>query len=494
MAKKINRISKSQYIKGLQCPKALWYYRHRPDLKPEISESKEHIFSQGHEVGELAQQYFKNGIEITEEYYEIDQAISSTKKAIKNNEKAIYEATACSKDGAYSRIDIFNKVRSSDNWDLVEVKASNEVKEYQISDITFQRYVFSGAGYKIRKSILMHLNREYVRSGDLDLKKLFKLEDFTKITKEQINDIKPNVENLIKILKKRKEPEVEIGGHCGSPFECDYMYHCWKHIPDYSVYNVFRGKKLEELLDSGILKVSDVPDNFDTTSRQAIDVNAYKKNRVYKDKIKIKSFLSSLVYPLYFLDYETIMPAIPLFDKSSPYQQIPFQFSLHVQKKKGGSLKHIEFLHTESGDPRTGFIKTLVENCGSKGSVVVYNQGFESARNNELGKFMPKYKTALNKINKRMVDLMVPFRSRFLYHPKMEGSASLKSVLPIFTRDSSYENMEISDGGMASTQYLDCIKNKVAQKEKEKIYENLRIYCEQDTLAEVKLLEVLYDI
>jgi hypothetical protein len=182
---------------------------------------------------------------------------------------------------------------------------------------------------------------------------------------------------------------------------------------------------------------------------------------------------------------------VPLFDKSSPYQQIPFQFSLHIQPQKGGELKHIEFLHAETTDPRPEFIKSLMDSCGDKGSVLVYNQSYESRINSELARDFPEYKSDLEKINDRMVDLLVPFKSRYLYHPEMRGSASLKRVLPAFVPDMTYDGLGIQDGEMASIRYLSCIKNVVPEEEKRKIFEDLKKYCSQDTLAEVKLLDVL---
>jgi len=450
MQTKKQTISKSQYIKGIQCPKALWYYRHRRDLAPEISESQQFIFDIGHEVGELAQKYFKGGIEITGEFYEIDKAIKSTKRAVKQGAKVIFEASASSRDGVYSRIDILKKVRGSDRWDMIEVKSSTGVKEYHIDDLAVQKYAFTNAGYKIRKSILMHLNKYYERFGELDLKELFDLEDCTRLVNNKMDEVRINVKDLIKLVNKRKEPVMETGDHCTSPFPCDYMGHCWDHIPDYSIYDIFKGKKLNDLLSKNILNVSDIPDNFKATGRQQIEIDSHKKKRIYKDKIKIKEFLNSLKYPLYFLDYETINPAIPLFNETSPYRIIPFQFSLHIQKTKGGKLKHVEFLHTGKDDPRPALIKSLLKNCGEKGSVVVYSKGFESRVNYLLGQDFPEFSWELKEINKRMVDIMVPFKSRFLYHHKMEGSASLKNVLPAFVPRMSYDKLEIQDGGTAS--------------------------------------------
>ena len=172
-------ISKSQYLKGIQCPKALWLYRHRKELAPPISASLQFIFDTGHEVGVLAQKYFGKGIEITDPYYKIAQAIRSTNQAVGEGRNLIFEASAGAETGAYSRIDIFKKVDGSDAWDLIEVKSSTEVKDYHIDDMALQRHAFEGAGYKIRKSILMYINHAYVRDGELDPKGLFALEDCT---------------------------------------------------------------------------------------------------------------------------------------------------------------------------------------------------------------------------------------------------------------------------------------------------------------------------
>ena len=494
MAVKIKRISKSQYLKGVQCPKALWYYRHRPDLKPEITAALQNLFDTGHEIGELARQYFKGGVEITAEYYEIARAIKLTGEAVRQGENIIFEATAGSSDGAYSRIDVLKKVDGSDAWDLIEVKASTGVKDYHLDDITFQRYAFAGAGYEIRKSILMHINNEYVRNGDLNLNELFSLVDCTAIVQEKINEIKGNLNNLINMVNSDTEPLIDIGDHCRSPFECDYIHHCWRHVPEYSIYNIFSGRKLEELLVNDILEIADIPDDFETTERQNIDIRSFKLNRVHQDRDAIKNFLGTLRYPLYFLDYETVFPAVPLFDNSRPYQQIPFQYSLHIRENREGDLRHVEFLHPDGSDPRPAFIQSLVENCGSKGSVVVYNQAFESGINNQLSVDFPEYSDRLDNITGRMVDLLVPFRARWLYHPDMKGSASLKRVLPAFVPELSYENLEIGDGETASLLYLSCITDSALEQEKIQIFRSLKEYCCQDTLAEVKLLEVLQNL
>ena len=494
MSNRIHRLSKSQYLTGLQCPKALWLYRHRPDLVPPISEQKQWLFDSGHEVGNLAQAYFRGGHLIDEAYYEIGKAIDSTNRSIADGHDVIFEATACSPDGAFSRIDILQKVSPTNSWDLIEVKQSTDVKDYHLDDIALQRYAFVGAGYDVRHSILMHLDRGYVRWGELDPKKMFLLEDCTDLAQSRMAGIASHLKFLLDVANQSDEPLAPIGRHCKSPFECDYMEYCWQPVPEYSVFNVFGGAKLDSLLAANIIDLNDLPAGFPLTDRQIIDIHAYDSQAVHVDRDAIHNFLNTLEYPLYYLDYETIFPAIPLFDNSSPYQQVPFQFSLHIQHVKEGDLKHIEFLHAARTDPRSDFVSALLGSCGTEGSVIVYNMGFESRINRELSMIFPHRAAALEKINSRMVDLLIPFRSRYLYHPKMMGSASIKKVLPAFIPELSYEALEISDGDMASRNYLKCLKGMVSESEKMKIYDDLKRYCKMDTYAEVKLIEKLYEI
>lgn len=487
-----DRISKSQYLRGLQCPKALWYYRHRPDLMPEAPDSRQALFDAGHEVGHLAQQYFTGGVEITEPFHAVDQAIATTQTAVAGGVAVLYEATAVSPDGAFSRIDILKKAPGGDRWDLIEVKMATGVKDYHLDDMALQRYAFTGAGYNIRKSILMHINGRYVRSGGLNLQSLFTLENCTAEVKARMADVGEKVAALIQVINQDQEPAVAPGDHCYTPFECDYTGHCLPPVPDDSICHFFpAGAKLKTLLDQNITRISDIPDDLAMTTRQRIAVDAARTGRIYKDLKKIKAFLKTLTYPLYFLDYETVAPVVPLFNRTRPFQQIPFQFSLHIQHKKGGPLTHVEFLHTEKTDPRPELIRKLVSHCGNKGSVLVYNQAFESRITDELGQAFAYFRPALSKIRGRMVDLLIPFRSRHLYHPDMKCSASLKSVLPAFVPDMSYDNLEIGDGGAAAHLYLNCLKDAIPAEEQQKIFDNLRLYCGQDTLAEVRLLEVM---
>ena len=201
--------------------------------------------------------------------------------------------------------------------------------------------------------------------------------------------------------------------------------------------------------------------------------------------------MQKLVYPLYYLDYETVMPAIPLFEGSRPYQQIPFQFSLHIQKKQGGECKHTSFLHKQKTDPRRALAEFLIQSCGKKGSIIVYNANFEKSRNKELAEMFPDLAENIHAVNDRIVDELIPFRSRFLYHYLQQSSASIKKVLPAFT-SLSYDELDIHNGNEAMEGYLDFIEGNLTLKEEQNLFQALETYCGQDTYAMVLLMDVLY--
>ncbi len=484
-------ISKSQYVKGLQCPKALWLYRHRKDLAPEITPEQQALFDTGHAIGQLAMQYFDRGVEVDNPYWDVEGAEDKTKHLVDNGEDIIFEATAIHPiDGCYSRIDILKRVDGSDEWDLIEVKSSTQVKDYHIDDMSFQYHVFYGAGYKIRRCYMMVLDNSYVRQGEIEPSKLLRLEDISAEVFSKQNEVEAVAGQLGHILSRKEQPEVSIGAKCFAPFECDYKPYCWANVPDYSVYNVFQKSKAETIAKAHGTDLEKLPESLLPVGNKGIDVKSYLNGDVFVDQNSIKAFLEQITYPLYFLDYETLMPAIPLFNGTRPFQQLPFQFSVHQQSSPSSELSHAEYLHKEKTDPRRQFVERLINLCGTEGTVLVYNQAFEIARNNELAIEFPEFEEDIRKLNDRVVDLLVPFRSRWLYHPNQHGSASIKAVLPAFT-DLSYDDLEISHGGEAMLQYTAFMNGDLAETFWPYLWENLTAYCKQDTYAMVKLLEVL---
>lgn len=488
------KLSKSQFIRGFQCPKSLWLYRFKKELAPAIDSQKQALFDTGHYIGELAKQYFGGGVEVTESYKDIKGAVATTQKLIAEGRELIFEATAVHPvDGSYSRIDILKKVSGTSEWDLIEVKSSTSVKDYHIDDMSFQYHVFYNAGFRIRACYMMVIDNAYVRHGDIDPKKLLKLEDISPLVFSKQSEVEYVAGQLGYVLDRKDQPDITIGARCFAPFDCDYKDHCWKAaaVPEYSVFNVFNKAKAEEIAKRhSTYDLKKLAADILPKGNKGIDVASFLSGNVHLQPDLIRNFIQGLRYPLYFLDYETLMPAIPLFDGTRPFQQIPFQFSVHIQDRPDSELVHREYLHKQRTDPRPDLTRNLIDACGQDGTVIVYNQAFEMARNNELAQEFPQFAAALAAINGRMVDLLVPFRRRWAYHPKQNGSASIKAVLPAFT-DLTYEGMEIDNGGEASLKYLMFMHGKLSDADCDSLWKNLDAYCGQDTYAMKVLLDVL---
>ena len=455
----------------------------------------------GNEVGEIAKTYFENGVEVKENYWKTEKAIDSTKKFIEQGKKIIFEATAMHPvTGAFSKIDVLRKVPNTNEWDLIEVKSAANIKSYHIDDISFQYYVFHHAGYNIRRCFLMLLNRDYIRQGDIDPKGLLILEDITEKVVEKQNTTDVLATQLAVVPTQKNEPTIAIGSHCFTPFECDYKEHCWKHVPEYSIYNLLSKKKADGIYKTiNSYNIKDIPVKLypknkkgEINLKNKIDIESFKTDAKHIDKEGINSFLNELEYPLYYLDYEAISYAIPVFDGTSPYQAIPFQFSLHIRESLGAVLSSSGYLHRELSDPRRAFTEKLISDCDNKGSVVVFNKPYEKRINEGLAELYPQYADELEAINKRMIDLLIPFRKRFLYTSEQKSSCSIKNVLPAYyPREKNYKDMEIADGLEASHRYLKFIHGKTDNNELDELWDSLYKYCKLDTKAMVKLVDKL---
>ncbi|MEK6938574.1 MAG: DUF2779 domain-containing protein [Nanoarchaeota archaeon] len=471
-------LTKSKYLIGMQCPKLLWIMFHQPEKIPEVDASTQYRFDQGELVGQLAKKLYPKGVDIS--YGDFKTNLDKTKELLKQN-LSLFEAGVVV-GRTFARADIL--VPNKEGWDIVEVKSSTSVKDENIQDVSFQKYVYEQSGLKIKKCSLLHLNNEYVKKGEIDPKKLFILEDISKEVEEASIGIKERIDEMLKIIDAEKMPCVKISNSCHNPYEC-LVEECWEHMPEHNVFHLYRiGKKAFDLVENGILALEDVPSDTKLTEIQQIQLKCAKGKCPHVNKTEIKKFLSSLEEPLHFLDFETFATAIPLFDGTRPYQAIPFQFSLHVDDK------HHSFLALNKDDPRKDFLNALKKAIGPKGSIIVYNQSFEQGRLRELASIFPKEKAWIESVIARMVDLLIPFRNFHYYHPQQKGSASIKEVLPALT-GKSYSEMEIGDGGTASLSFLTMVQEDLPEKEKLKIKKDLEDYCGLDTEGMVWIIEKL---
>ncbi|WP_226063327.1 DUF2779 domain-containing protein [Kaistella polysaccharea] len=489
-------ISKSRFISGVQCSKKIYFDFYRRDLKIPVNDATQSIFNLGHKIGSLAQKAFPNGKDATpENFTDFTQSISNTKQWIQDGEENIYEATFEAENG-FVMLDILH--RESDELWAIEVKNSTSVKDYHLQDSAFQYWVMTKAGYRPDKFFLMHINNQYIKEGEIT-HELFHLEDITNTVIKMQSWVTSNLENLLQVINVEVEPVVSVGNHCGNPFSCDYKHHCWKHIPENSVFELTRiGKKSWDLYEKEILSIEDIPTDYPLSFNQRLQYNGLKNNESHYDEDNIRNFLSQWEYPLHFFDFETIMPAIPILDGTRPYQQVPFQYSLHILTgAEEAGAEHKEFLadaqdFTNGGvDPRKKMINQMKLDFRSSGSIVTYNKSFEIRILNELSRDFPEDADYLFSIIDRIVDLLDVFKYRWLYTPAMGSSVSIKSVLPAISPEFTYENLEIQDGGSASGLFLESVLDN--DHNTPKLRNNLLSYCERDTYGMVVIYKFLVE-
>ena len=481
-------LSKSQYIRGLQCHKSLWLYKNKRHLLQPPSEQEESLFATGNTVGDYAKQVFSRGVEIEFNGDDFDGMISKTQQLIEKGVDTIYEG-AFKQNDIFAMADILHK--TDEGWDMYEVKASTSVKPYHIDDAAIQWYCLSEV-LKINKVYIMHINNEYVRNGDLDINELFHMEDITEDALVLQESIPDKLKAMVEVLNGEM-PEVEIGAHCDSPFECDFSHLCWV-IPEVSVFNLYRMYSTEKLslYKQGIVHYEDIPSDYSLSEMQELQVSAKLNNEIRVDKDVICEFLNTVITPVSFFDFETFQNAVPRFDGQRPYMQMPFQYSLHIIDEQD-DMEHLEYLGDENSDPRRELAERMITDLPITGSIMAYNQSFEIGRIRDLAGLYPDLAADLLAFNERFVDLIEPFRNIGYYHPDFNGSFSIKSVLPaMFPNDPEldYKKLDIQDGGMAMDTFanLHLLKD---DGQRDEIRNNLLAYCRLDTLAMVRIYEKL---
>ena len=476
--KDLSYLSKSQFIRGLQCPKSLYLYKTQPDLRDPVSDAQEAIFQAGTDVGIVAQGLFPGGKVIPYDGMSLDDQKKLTQAEMAAGTPILYEP-AFQFDKVFVKADILRKVE--EEWDLYEVKGGTGIKEVYLKDIAFQYYVLKNSGLPIRKAYLVYINNQYVRNGALDLDQLFLFEEVTQKAIEREGLVREEIGRLRGILAGGL-PGIDIGEHCSDPYPCDFQGHCWAHIPEYSVLDlVKRGANPWDLYRQGFLRLEDIPKEL-LSPVQLLQVEAYLDQKEFVNAEGIRDFLSTLWYPLYFLDFETFMTAIPIYDGTKPYQQVPYQYSLHSLQGEHSGLGHSEFLAPPKTDPRRPLVEKLVGDIPDNACVLAYNASFEKTILNQLADWFPEHRQALEEIIDNLRDLAVPFRSRDIYRWEMKGSYSQKMVLPALIPGMTYQGMEISDGGMAMEGYFRMCEGQDPD-EIEKVRKALLEYCRMDTLG-----------
>lgn len=485
-------LSKSRYCRGLQCKKMLWLEKNKPEEMIELNNDS--VLEQGNVVHEVAKYLFKEHINI--EYTDnLNEMIDNTAVTIDSYKDVVITEATFNYNNNFCSVDILKK--NNNSYEICEVKSSTEVKDIYINDAAYQYYVLTSLGLNVTKCSIIVLNNKYVRHGDLDLDKLFIKYDITDDVINLQDIVKENIENINEYMKQEKEPTDDIDIKCFNPYSCPFFKYCTKHIPSDNVFNIanMHTSKKIKLYKNGIytykdLLTSDINDNH----KQQIEYELYDKED-YIDKDKIKEFLNTLSYPLYFLDFETYQMPIPLYDNVSPYEKIPFQYSLHYIEKENGNLKHTEYLAEAGIDPRRKLAERLIYDIPKDTCVLAYNMSFEKSVIKKLSLMYPDLSEHLMNIYNNMQDLMIPFRNREYYNKDMHGSYSIKYVLPaLFPDDESlnYHNLDLIHNGGEAMNAFTTLEEKSIEEQKY-VRESLLKYCELDTYAMVKIYEKLIE-
>ena len=477
------RLSKSRFLSGLQCHKRLYLEIHAPQLAAVVDDRRQIMLDMGKEMNEIAHRYFPGGVLVAENHRHSAAALERTAALMADpNVTAIFEG-AFQFEGTLIRADVLERIDSS--WRLIEVKAAARVKSVHLDDLAVQTHVLRGNGLNLSGIFLMHVNRQYAYpGGDVDLQRLFVLEDLTEAIDERLPDIPPRLDEMRSMLGESRAPDVEPDHHCHSPYECPFWSHCTASKPARWIYYLPGGKDVvRRLRQQGIETIDEIPPQVFLPHLQQ-----RMRENVEWISPKLAERLQSVRYPVHHLDFETVMPAVPLYAGTHPYQPIPIQWSNHTEAEDG-SLRHTDYLCTEQKDPREEIAISLLESVGEEGSICVYSE-YEHYIVKALAEAVPRLRKDLLRVGERLWDLLLVLQTHY-YHPDFQGSFSIKSVLPALVPSLDYGDLEIKDGATASAMYHRMMFTVTDWVERQRLASALHAYCERDTLGMVELRRVL---
>lgn len=494
--------SKSKYCEFYRCPKMAWLRKYKPEAFTE-NKALESRLVIGNEVGDLAMGLFGEYEDVTalkdDGRPDLTKMQERTQTLITQNKSVICEASF-NHNGLYCAVDILRKTPFG--YAIYEVKSATHDDNYiYVVDIAFQRYVLELCGINVTGTYLITVNTDYVFDGTLNLHRLFNISDMSNLVDKELEEVEENLRLAEEILSDSNEPQIDLSVNCKDPYLCNCLDFCKKEhgIPNdgHTVFDLYKlpfTKKIE-LYRNGVITFEDI-------YRGEYCGNEIRKRQVkfaledmgtYLDKDGIRAFLNTLSYPLYFLDFETMQPVIPIYEGTRPYQQITFQYSLHYIKKENGELQHKEFLAESGPDPRRALAERLIADIPQNVCVLAYNRAFECTRIRELAEAFPDLAEPLINIKNHILDLWDPFKDGYYYNRAMGGSFSIKSVLlAIYPNDPAlnYHNLEgIHNGGEAmdifpKIQFMSSEEQQITRQQ-------LLKYCELDTFAMVKIWQEL---
>lgn len=490
-------LSKSEYMMFLKHPAWLWIKKHQPKLLPKIDAKLQTMFDQGHEFERYVESLFPDverlGFADYESYLQLPHRTREVwREGASSVAQGRYEFNEIT-----CITDLLVKV-SENTYKLVEIKSSTKAKEEHYFDLAFQRVVLEGAGYEIETCELAVVNSGYVRDGAINSNELVKFLDVTEQVNEKLELTRSKITQALMVIKQKNKPPLSPElARLSSYNEWMKIYQrVAPELPRDSIYRLpnINAQQVTQLLEHGVHNVNEVAEQVSLPKTTQRYLRARRIGHRKEDKKTIKTFLDGLNYPLYFFDYETTQSLVPKWNRTKPYQQVTFQYSLHVLHKPDGELKHYEYLHRERSNPSQALLSQLAKDIGDHGSIISWHASFERDRNNELSTMYPEYRVFLEGINSRLVDLKIPFSEEMVIDPEFQGSASIKAVLPIFCPELDYTDLNIQEGTSAARLWKKAIFDLDGKSPRDQIFKDLSMYCERDTYAMVAIHEKLRSI
>jgi hypothetical protein len=462
------KITKSDFLLYCEAPRHLWAKKHG-QIEPSISDFDQHLVQEGNRVEALAQKF-----------------LASVFLPQHPGDQLMWQLTYS--DGPFeSRVDGLVYKPKSNTYDLYEIKSCTGVDKDIVYDVTFQAAILE-KHIHVDHYYVLHLNKDYIRSGELNLAALFIAEDIS----DKVKALLPQVAILRgEALRAAQVSDPDQVEHCLSPKDCPCPALCHPELPDFSIYDIprlSRVKKLQ-LLENRILAAKDIPVSFELNPKQCLVAECARTGNKHIDHKAIAAEIENIAFPVYFLDYETCICAIPQYDGYHPQQQIVFQYSLHKLDAIGDEPLHYEHISLLEDDPTRSLLKRLKEDIGEAGTVIVWNKSFEMTMNKEMAKLHPEFAAFLENLNERIYDLGEIVNLGYYLHPGFKGSWSIKHVLPVMVPELSYDGMPIGKGDQASMAWWNMTYGQVEQREKERLTEALLRYCELDSRAMVEIFK-----
>lgn len=488
-------LSKSKLMAYRQCRKRLWLEVHHPELRAD-STATQNSFAIGYQVGDIAQRIYdpeNRGVVIDAQVEGFEAAFARSQDVLQTRQP-VFEA-GFRAEGAMAFADVLLPVGRGRQpaWRMVEVKSSTSVKDYHRDDAAVQAFVARASGVPLRAIALAHIDNRWEYPGDGNYQGLLRENDLSEEALGRASEVRSWIADAQVVIARQVAPDIKPGPQCHSPYACGFLSFCQRDQAsvDYPVSwlpGSFRAELKNYIEARGAADMRDVPDAL-LSARQHRVKAVSVSGQPYFDQAAAAAALDGLGWPAYFLDFETVQFAVPIWPGTRPYQQLPFQFSLH-RLSRNGKLSHRDFLDLSGRNPSRAFAQALIDACGQSGPIFVYNAGFETGRIRELAERFPALAEALLAINERVVDLL-PVARQHYYHPGQQGSWSIKAVLPTVCPTLRYDDLDgVQDGDMAMTVYREALLPETTQVRRLLIEKQLRDYCALDTYALVQLWSV----